>query len=190
MHLRRSFIGGLIALTAVTAGMLAPVGALAATLDPATATAAVAATTVSAATTCTDGHWPISVQGVPTLYHAGGAAGDYIWHDVNGWHLRVTHASRTRAVFTGRIVSSAPMTATPIRLEGGDVMALSADRLTLTYRFYNYGRVDGINFKTACARRVAFSGSLTAVKLPTRRIWIGHGNRHPLENPFVIVRVS
>jgi hypothetical protein len=93
-------------------------------------------------------------------------------------------------VFTGRIVSSAPMTASPVRLEGGDMLALSADRLTLTYRFFNYGAVDGINFKTACARRLAFSGSLNGVKLPTRRIWIGHGNRHPLENPFVIVRVS
>jgi hypothetical protein len=183
MRLRRSLIGGLIGLSAITAGFLAPAAAFAATPSPAVATTATT-------TTCTDGRWPASVQGVPTLFHAGAAAGDYIWHDANGWHLRVTHAGTTRAVFTGRIVSSAPMTAVPIRLEGGDTMALSADRLTLTYRFYNYGRLDGINFKTACARRVSFSGSLNGAKLPVRRIWIGRGNRHPLENPFVVIRIS
>ena len=48
------------------------------------------------------------------------------------------------------------MTAKPIRLEGGDTMALSADKLTLTFRSYNYGRIDGIDFPTACARRLTF----------------------------------
>jgi hypothetical protein len=183
MRLRREFIGGLIGLTAITTGLLGPASALAATTLP-------AASTVSTAAVCTDDRWPLAVQGVPTLWHAGARAGDYIWHDAYGWHLRVTHASSTRAVFTGRIVSTAPMTATAIRLEGGDMMALSADKLTLTYRFYNYGRVDGIDFKTACARRVTFSGSLNGAKLPISRIWIGRGNHHPLQNPFTITRVS
>ena len=183
MRLRRSLIGGLIGLSAVTAGLLAPATAFATTVSP-------AALTTSTAGVCTDGRWPLSVQGVPTLFHAGARAGGYIWHDANGWHLRVTHATSSKAVFTGRIVSSAPMTAKAIRLEGGDTMALSADKLTLTYRFYNYGAVDGIDFKTACARRVAFSGSLNGAKLPISRIWIGHGNHHPLQNPFAITRVS
>ena len=183
MRLRRSFIGGLIGVTAITASLLAPASALAATGSP-------AASAVSTAAICTDGRWPLAVQGVPTLWHAGARAGDYIWHDAYGWHLRVTHSTSTRAVFTGRIVSTAPMTATAIRLEGGDTMALSADKLTLTYRFYNYGRVDGIDFKTACARRVTFFGSLNGAKLPISRIWIGRGNHHPLQNPFTITRVS
>jgi hypothetical protein len=181
MRLRRSLIGGLIGLSAITAGLLAPAAVLAASPAP----AALTTTTV-----CTDGHWPLSVQGVPTLLHAGAAAGDYIWHDANGWHLRVTHASSSKVVFTGRIVSSAPMTATAVRLEGGDTMALSADRLSLTYRFYNYGRIDGIDFRTACARRLVFSGSMNGVKLPVGRIWIGHYNRHPLQIPFAVSRVS
>jgi len=184
--LRRSLIGGLIGLGLIAAGLLGPAAALAA--SPAPADVAAPATTTTAAT-CIDGHWPLSVQGQPTLFHAGAAAGDYVWHDAGGWHLRVTHRGTARAVFTGRIVSSAPMTATPIRLEGRDVIALSADRLTLTYRLYNYGHVDGIDIRTACARRLAFSGSLNGVKLPTWRIWIGHRNRHPLQNPFTVVRV-
>ena len=184
--LRRSLIGGLIGLGLIAAGLLGPAAALAA--SPAPADVAAPATTTTAAT-CIDGHWPLSVQGQPTLFHAGAAAGDYVWHDAGGWHLRVTHRGTARAVFTGRIVSSAPMTATPIRLEGRDVIALSADRLTLTYRLYNYGHVDGVDIRTACTRRLAFSGSLNGVKLPTWRIWIGHRNRHPLQNPFTVVRV-
>jgi hypothetical protein len=183
MRLRRSFIGGLIGVTAVTAALLAPTAAFAAT----TSSAAPAAST---ATVCTDGRWPASVQGVPTLFHAGAAAGDYIWHDANGWHLRVTHRGTGRVLFTGRIVSSAPMAAAPVRLEPGDSITLSDDRLSLTYRFYNYGGVDGVDFRTACARRVTFGGSMNGLKLPVGRIWIGHDNRHPLQNPFTITRVS
>jgi len=181
MRLRRSFVGALIGLTAITAGLLAPTATLAAGTSP---------TAVSTTTTCTDGRWPLAVQGVPTLWHAGAAAGDYLWHDANGWHLRVTHRGTTRFVFTGRIVSSAPMTATPVRLERGDWITLSADRLTLTYRFANYGGIDGINFRTDCARSLRIAGLMNGLRLPIGRIWIGHGNRHPLENPFVITRIS
>ena len=93
-------------------------------------------------------------------------------------------------MFTGRIVASAPMTVTPFRTEAGDTIALSADKLTLTYTFYNFGYVDGLDFRTDCARRLTFSGSVAGVKLPTSRIWLGYRNHHPLENLFVIIRVS
>jgi hypothetical protein len=184
MTIRRPLLGGLAGLLTLTAVLLAPATTLAATptAGPTTASAAAAA--------CTDGHWPAAVQRVPTLFHAGAAAGDYIWHDIYGWHLRVTHRGTTRAVFSGRIVSSAPMTARAVRLEGGDFIALSADRLTLTYRFTNYGAIDGVNFRTDCARRLTFSGYLNGSKLPISRIWIGRANHHPLQNPFVVTRVS
>ena len=99
------------------------------------------------------GHWPAAFQGRPTLLHAGARAGDYIWHDANGWHLRVTHKSHSKVTFTGKIVSSAPLTVTPARLEKADTWSLSADKKTLTYKFYNYGHVDGLDFKTDCAAR-------------------------------------
>jgi hypothetical protein len=184
MTIRRSILGSLIGLLALTAALVAPASTLAASPAPSTATPPTAAV-------CTDGHWPASVQGVPTLFKAGAAAGDYIWHDSTGWHLRVTHRGTARVVFSGRIVSSAAITyARAVRLEGSDFIALSADHKTLTYRFTNFGRVDGLNFRTACARRVTFAGSMGASKLPVGRIWIGHGNRHPLQNPFAVTRVS
>jgi hypothetical protein len=183
MTFRRPLLGSLVGLLALGAALVAPATAFAASPGPTTAAAATAA--------CTDGHWPASVQGVPTLWHAGGSAGDYVWHDATGWHLRVTHRGTSRVVFSGRIVSSAAITsARAVKLEGGDFIALSADHRTLTYRFTNFGRIDGLDFRTDCARRVTFGGSMGASKLPIGRIWIGRRNHHPLQNPFAVTRVS
>lgn len=149
---------------------------------------AFATTTTTAEGPC-DGRWPASVQGKPVMFASGARAGDYLWHNARGWHLRVTKASSTRAVFTGRIRSDKPITVTGVLLEKGDSFTLSADKLTLTYRFVNYGRVDGLDFTTACVERLVIGGSMNGVKLPIGRIWVGARGHHPLQNPFVIRRV-
>ena len=187
MRLRLSLATGLLSLSGLLGAVVMPAATLAAT--PA-GTIAVGSMSVATAAACPDGHWPRSVQGVPTLFHAGGRAGDYIWHDANGWHLRVTHATSTRFVFSGRIVSSAPLDATPVKLEGRDFVAVSADRKVITYRLVNYGHIDGFDFRTACARSLSFSGYMNGAKLPISRIWLGHYNMHPLQNPFIVTRVS
>ena len=140
--------------------------------------------------TCT-GHWPDVVQGVPSKWKAGATAGDYIWHDRTGWHLRVTHArgAKVRVVFAGRIQSDQPLRVQAIKLEGIDFVALSADKKTITYRFANYGHIDGLNFQTACASKLTFTGSINGERLPRWRIFIGKDNVHPLQNPFTVVRV-
>ncbi len=177
---RRRLITGLLTISALGAGLLVPAATFAASPAPSAEAAAV----------CPDTHWPASVQGRPVRLHAGARGGDYIWHDAKGWHLRVTHHGTKKVVFTGKIVSSAPMTVTPYRLENADGITLSADKLTLTYRFRNYGRLDGLDFKTDCAQRLAISGSMAGKKLPTSRIWLGRNGRHPLENRFVIVKIK
>jgi hypothetical protein len=150
----------------------------------------VPATAAAATTTCDEAHWPAATQGMPVGFHSGARAGDYIWHNSNGWHLRTTHASNSRLVFTGRIVSDTPLTVTGVRLERGDTYTLSADKLTLTYRFQNYGNVDGLDFRTACATTLHIKGSMAGAKLPLARIWIGRAGTHPLSNPFTIGRSS
>ncbi len=152
------------------------------------APAAASAAPTTAETSCA-GHWPASLQGVPSMYEAGARAGDYLWHDSRGWHLRVTKVTSSRAVFTGRIRSDKPMTVTGVKLESGDTFTLSADKLTLTYRFANYGHIDGLDVRTACASRLGISGSMDGTLLPTGRIWIGARGHHPLQNPFAISRV-
>ncbi len=177
---RRVLLSSLLSVTAVSAALVVPAATFAAT--PATATA------TTPTTTCDEGRWPASVQGQPLSLHAGARAGDYLWHSGTGWHIRVTHYGTARVVFTGKIVSNKALTVAPYRLETGDTFVLSADKLTLTYRFVNHGRVDGLDFRTACATRLWVRGSAAGVKLPTSRIWLGYRGRHPLQNPFVILR--
>ena len=182
MRLRLRIATGALGMAGVLGMLAAPAGVAAASTSPA------AAPTV-ATTVCTDGHWPAAVQGKPMQFKSGGRAGDYIWHDSAGWHLRVTHPGSRGVVFTGTIRASAPLDGDPVKLESNDHFTVSADRKTITYRFVNYGHVDGLDFKTACAKTLAFRGAMAGHKLPTWRIWLGHNGRHPLENPFVIVRI-
>ena len=139
---------------------------------------------------CPNGHWPASVQGRPTNFEAGAAAGDYVWHDSAGWHVRVTHHGDDRLVFSGRIVASEPLSSAPVALEKADLLSLSSDRRTISFRFTNYGAVDGFDFTTACAHRLTFRFEIAGARTPVGRIWLGHGNRHPLENPLVVTRIG
>ena len=179
----RGLIGTLLALSALSAAFIVPTGASAATL---------AATTITTtnALACDEGRWPTWVQGKPVTFTSGGRAGDYLWHDAYGWHLRVTHSRAAKVVFTGKIVSNAALSVKGYHLESGDSFVLSADRKTLTYRFTNYGHIDGIDFRTACATRLWVRGSMAGVTLPVGRVWVGRAGNHPLQNPFVILRTS
>jgi hypothetical protein len=193
MKIRLTLAAAAIASAGMLSAVMAP-GAFAATTTSApasgvTSAAATAVTTATSATVCTDGHWPASVQGEPTAFHAGAAGGDYIWHDSAGWHVRVTHTGDGRVVFTGRIVSSTPLVETPVLLELNDSVTVSANREVITYRLVNYGGVDGFDFVTNCAQHVSFGGYWGGVRLPVTRIWTGAGNLHPLENPFVVTRL-
>jgi hypothetical protein len=169
---RHLVLSGLLSLSALTAALGIP------------------ATTLASTTACDEGRWPASVQGQPITFMAGARAGDYIWHNTTGWHIRFTHPGTARIIFSGTIVANTALSVTPYKLEGGDAFALSADKKTLTYRFSNYGRIDGLDFRTACATRLWFRGSVAGVRLPTGRIWIGRAGRHPLQNPFVILRTG
>ena len=175
---RRLALSGLLTISALVASLSIPAAMF----------AAVPTTATTTTTTCSDTHWPASVQGAPTTLKAGARAGDYIWHDSHGWHLRATHPGSAKVIFTGRVVSTTPMTVSPYRLEKNDTLTLSADKLTLTYRFVNFGYIDGFDFHTACAHKVVFGGSMAGHRLPTWRIWIGHDGRHPLQNPFAVLR--
>jgi hypothetical protein len=187
MRLRLRIATGALGMAGALAMLAAPVGVAAASPSP-TAAPTVATTTV-ATTACTNGHWPASVQGVPKVFKAGARAGDYIWHDRNGWHLRVTHAGSRGVVFSGVIRSSAPLTATGVKLEKNDHFTVSADLKSISYRFVNYGHIDGIDFKTSCAKQLSFRGAMAGHLLPIGRIWVGARGLHPLQNPFIVRRV-
>ena len=69
----------------------------------------------------------------------------------------MTHANSDRQVYRGMLTSSAPMHIDPVRLEGRDSVALSANHRVLTFAFYNFGHIDGVNFHTYCASTLTVS---------------------------------
>jgi hypothetical protein len=171
----------LLAIAGLTAALAVPAATLAATTT--------APATDGTSTTACSGSWPWAVQGMPAV-HAGSAAGDYIWHDATGWHLRVTHVGTGAVAFSGTIHANRPLHVHGFRLESGDAFTVSTDGLSVSYRFVNHGRLDGLDFTTECATRLAAGGRMNGTLLPVRRIWIGHAGRHPLQNPFVILRAA
>lgn len=166
-------------------------------LSPA-ASAATPATTPSStpapsakAAACDRAPWEAKVQGRPNAYHPGAASGDYLWHNRTGFHLRVTHHRTDRAVYSGRIVSSAPMRLDPVKLEGKDTVAISANHRIIYFRFDNHGRTDGINFHTDCARALTVSWlHRSGHRLPKDHVFLGAKAAHPAHIPFTVHRRS
>ena len=177
---RRRWFGLAALTTLLAAAVVAPAGAFAATPNT-------AATDGATAVACTGGAWPYAVQGAPALV-AGAAAGDRLWHDATGWHLRVTHPGTYVAGFSGTIRANRPIHVRGYRLETGDTFTVSADGLSVAYRFTNHGRLDGLDFTTECATRLGVSARMNGALLPVRRIWLGRAGYHPIQNPFVIYR--
>jgi hypothetical protein len=133
---------------------------------------------------------PVWVQGRPKLLHAGGAAGDYLWHGSDGWHLRVTHHTRSKKVFTGVIVASEPITFARVKDETRDAVKLSDDKKKLVFRFVNYGGLDGVDFTDACAMHTHFAFAISGHRATRNQIYVGAHSARPGRVPFTINRQS
>jgi hypothetical protein len=131
---------------------------------------------------------PSYVDGRPAHLHVRASTGDYLWHDSAGWHLRVTHPTRNRVVFRGVITASSPITFQRVRDEKRDRVALSSDKRTLTFRFVNYGGIDGVDFTDNCASTTRYAFALDGHRLSRNRIYIGAHSARPPHDPFVISR--
>ena len=159
--------------------------------QPAAGTAPPGSATPATAAACDRAPWQPVVQGAPAGFDAGDRGGDYLWHDLTGFHLRVTHRNDGRQVYSGLITSSAPMRIDPVRLERGDVLRLSPDHRSLVFAFADYGRIDGVNFHTDCAAALAVSRLHVGKCRRCRRTGCTSGRReaHPAAVPFVLHRI-
>jgi len=153
--------------------------------------AAVAKTTKPACTVTTDdGHWPGFVQGRPAGINPKTTSATYMWHDGNGWHIRVTHRTTNLKSFSGQITTTGTFSkAKPVHLEKNDTFAVSSDQKVITFVFKNYGRIDGLNFYTRCAPSITFAFQSDGKTQPPKRIVVGHNSTRPQNNPFTISRV-
>jgi hypothetical protein len=140
------------------------------------------------AASCDEGHWPATVQGIPSTFHAGAAGGYYIWHDDGGWHLRTTTPVHRAHSFSGSIVSSDNIVvARQVRDEGSDSIAVNGHRLSFSFQTYN--GVDGVDFRVGCTESVTFLLKAQGRYLPASRIWLGEQGHSP-SNPFTIYRIG
>ena len=203
MNIKTMAVGGIVA------GILAAGGTTAAfaasgsgSVSPApnptatTAAAAAAATTPAPTTgTCLpaghDDAWPAWVQGRPAAFDAGDLGGVYLWHDANGWHLRVTHANDDKAVFTGQLVTSGTFVDVKgVQLEKSDTFTVGPKDHVVTFRFVNYGHMDGIDFRTCCAPSISFAFQRGGASLPVSRIFVGEDRLNPRHDGFRIYRTA
>ncbi len=137
----------------------------------------------------TDDAWPSWTDGRPAHVDPKSVPGVYMWHDGTGWHLRVTHPTDTRRTFSGELVTAGRFVGvSSVRLEGHDSRHVSPDHHRITFRFENYGGIDGLNFRTHCAPSIAFTFVSDGNVLPASSVTIGHGGSNPTSDPFSIVR--
>jgi hypothetical protein len=94
--------------------------------------------------------------GVRVTYVGGRRDGVSVREVAGGFQLRVAHPGDGREVVTGTVTADAPLVLRPMRLEGRDSVGLTAGRRTIAFRFYDYGRVDGIDF-TGCVSALSVS---------------------------------
>jgi hypothetical protein len=137
---------------------------------------------------CSSGQLPGYVIGRPERLAPGASAGDYVWHNDRGWNIAVTHPGNGRHVFTGTVRTSRPIEFVEVRDEKHDVVSLSGDRMTMTFRFTNYGHLDGVRFRVRCARTVRLSLAADGHELSPTGVFLGTNGRHPSSNPFAVER--
>jgi hypothetical protein len=172
------------------AGAALASGALFAVTGSAGATSSPTTTTAPSCTTHDD-PWPAWVQGVPANIDPLTAAGVYMWHDSNGWHIRVTHKTDSLRTFSGQLITSGTFAnVTSVKLEAGDTLGVSANHHTISFLFTNYGHIDGLNFFTHCAPSIAFAFQSDGVTVPGKKVTIGHLGLHPAGDPFTIARTT
>lgn len=137
---------------------------------------------------CDEGHWPASVQGKPVSFGPGGAAGYYVWHDSEGWHLRTTTPTHRPHSFSGKIVSSDDIgVVSQFRDEGADRLSLNGN--TINFSLVTYDGVDGIDFKVGCTESVSFALKANGRPAPTSSIWLG-ATGTARANPLRVHRVD
>jgi hypothetical protein len=138
-----------------------------------------------------DDEWPDVANGTPAGFDAGDTGGVYLWHNEDGWHLRVTHRGDHSRVFTGTIWTAGTIDhVAPVKFEKDDSFKTGPDDHAVTLRFVNYGGIDGIDFVTHCAEGLHVNLKVDGRQLPLDRVFVGHTSFHPTSMPFAIRRNS
>ena len=134
------------------------------------------------------GTLPAAVQGNPTV-RAGQAGDAYLFHDAQGWKLRVTHPGTARVVVGGTVTATRDIShVKPAHLERGDAFSVSRDGHTLSFRMVNVGHLDGLDFTAECSHALRVNVLVNGHGASTQRVFLGAHRVHPTSVPFTIER--
>lgn len=161
--------------------------------NPSATPAVLTGASTPSASTCTvdhDDRWPLYATGRPKGLDAGDPGGVYLWHDGNGWHLRLTHRNDHVQVYSGTIATSGELRFERVLDERGDRAWVGPDHHTLHFVFTNFGHLDGLDFQTRCAPKLGVSVQGDGHTLPASRVNLGYLSTHPANVPFAIARVG
>lgn len=137
---------------------------------------------------CKTGVLPVDVIGSPAV-KAQSALGLYLWHGRTGYALRVTHPGKQKVTLTGTITVTNKITdVRKFRLEKADSVKVGPHRHTLTFRFTNYGYLDGISFAAGCSKDVKVSLSIDGTQATPNQVFLGKNRVQPTSVPFRIER--
>ena len=136
---------------------------------------------------CRFGHWPAEAQGRDPVLQPGAAAGVYLWHAENGWHLFVTHPGHDKVEFKGSIVSRSRIHDTARDTERNDSVVRKGSH-RVSFRFENYGYLDGVHFRMTCSRGFSVNATIDGRRVTPDMVYIGKDGDHPLQVPFTINR--
>jgi hypothetical protein len=183
-------------LTAIAAGALGvgvwatlPAGAASpATVQLDAATAAVTSPGAASPAGCESQEWPDAATGQPAGFTAGAAAGFYLWHNAEGWHLEVTHPTHDHVVFSGWFSSNGTIAFQRVDDEHNDLVREGPGDHVLSFALNNYGAIDGVHFETHCADWLQFHLFINGRPAGVEQIRVGHAAIHPRANPFTIDR--
>ena len=173
----------------LAAAAIAGVAIVSASLIATTGTAVATATKATKCSVITDDHWPSWVQGRPKGIDPHTTAAIYMWHDGDGWHIRVTHRTTNKRTFAGELATSGTFANVhAVHLERNDQLQVTGDHHVIDFLFRNYGAIDGVDFHTHCAPSISFSFQSDGSTAPPSRIVIGNNGANPSSDPFTILR--
>jgi len=140
-------------------------------------------------TSCSTGNLPAVVEGDPGV-KAGQAAGAYLYHDSEGFHVRVTHPSTRKLDVVVRVDATSFSNIKPVNLERADTITMTGDGHTLAFRFVNYGKIDGVDFSADCSKSVRVDVRFNGDRATTRQVKLGAHRTSPTSVPFTIERTA
>jgi len=110
----------------------------------------------------------------------------FIWHNGDGWHLRVVdRVDDVEHVYAGVITTDGSFTdINPIKNDSADEFGERGDQ-RLKYHFTLFNASDGLDWRVEDASYLSFTLYRDGDLMPTRYIFVGEsGEHHPSDNGF------